>query len=231
MNSKWIVGLKDFQLTKEIEANLQRYYQLIIEYNQKFNLTTITEEDEVYNKHFYDALLITNVIKLNDQSLCDVGSGLGVPGIVLKICFPNLKLSIVEANQKKCQFLKVVTDNLKLQDVHIINQRVEVFAHEYREIFDLVIARAVAPLNILNEICLPLVRISGKFIAYKALNVNSELNNINSGLSLLGATLVNQNSYQLPNNYGTRNLLIFQKQKLTPLKYPRPYQQIKNKPL
>ncbi|MCL6428874.1 Ribosomal RNA small subunit methyltransferase G [Spiroplasma sp. JKS002669] len=231
MNSKWIVGLKDFQLTKEIEANLQRYYQLIIEYNQKFNLTTITEEDEVYNKHFYDALLMTNVIKLNDQSLCDVGSGLGVPGIVLKICFPNLKLSIVEANQKKCQFLKVVTDNLKLQDVHIINQRVEVFAHEYREIFDLVVARAVAPLNILNEICLPLVRISGKFIAYKALNVNSELNNINSGLSLLGATLINQNSYQLPNNYGTRNLLIFQKQKLTPLKYPRPYQQIKNKPL
>lgn len=231
MNSKWIVGLKDFQLTKEIEANLQRYYQLIIEYNQKFNLTTITEEDEVYNKHFYDALLMTNVIKLNDQSLCDVGSGLGVPGIVLKICFPNLKLSIVEANQKKCQFLKVVTDNLKLQDVHIINQRVEVFAHEYREIFDLVVARAVAPLNILNEICLPLVRISGKFIAYKALNVNSELNNINSGLSLLGATLINQNSYQLPNNYGTRNLLIFQKQKLTPLKYPRPYQEIKNKPL
>lgn len=231
MNSKWIVGLKDFQLTKEIEANLQRYYQLIIEYNQKFNLTTITEEDEVYNKHFYDALLMTNVIKLNDQSLCDVGSGLGVPGIVLKICFPNLKLSIVEANQKKCQFLKVVTDNLKLQDVHIINQRVEVFAHEYREIFDLVVARAVAPLNILNEICLPLVRISGNFIAYKALNVNSELNNINSGLSLLGATLINQNSYQLPNNYGTRNLLIFQKQKLTPLKYPRPYQQIKNKPL
>lgn len=231
MNSKWIVGLKDFQLTKEIETNLQRYYQLIIEYNQKFNLTTITEEDEVYNKHFYDALLMTNVIKLNDQSLCDVGSGLGVPGIVLKICFPNLKLSIVEANQKKCQFLKVVTDNLKLQDVHIINQRVEVFAHEYREIFDLVVARAVAPLNILNEICLPLVRISGKFIAYKALNVNSELNNINSGLSLLGATLINQNSYQLPNNYGTRNLLIFQKQKLTPLKYPRPYQQIKNKPL
>lgn len=231
MNSKWIVGLKDFQLTKEIEANLQRYYQLIIEYNQKFNLTTITEEDEVYNKHFYDALLMTNVIKLNDQSLCDVGSGLGVPGIVLKICFPNLKLSIVESNQKKCQFLKVVTDNLKLQDVHIINQRVEVFAHEYREIFDLVVARAVAPLNILNEICLPLVRISGKFIAYKALNVNFELNNINSGLSLLGATLINQNSYQLPNNYGTRNLLIFQKQKLTPLKYPRPYQQIKNKPL
>ncbi len=231
MNSKWIVGLKNFQLTKEIEAKLQRYYQLIIEYNQKFNLTTITEEVEVYYKHFYDALLITNVIKLNNQSLCDVGSGLGVPGIVLKICFPHLKLSIVEANQKKCQFLKVVVDDLKLQDVHIINQRVEIFAHEYREIFDLVVARAVAPLNVLNEICLPLVKISGKFIAYKALNVNSELNNINTGLSLLGATLIKQDSYQLPNNYGTRNLLIFQKQKLTPLKYPRQYQQIKNKPL
>lgn len=231
MNAKWIIGLKDFQLTKEIAAKLQRYYQLIIEYNQKFNLTTITEETEVYYKHFYDALLITNVIKLDDQSLCDVGSGLGVPGIVLKICFPKLQLSIVEANQKKCQFLKTVINDLKLQDVHIINQRVETFAHQYREIFDLVVARAVASLNILNEICLPLVKISGKFIAYKALNVNSELDNINTGLSLLGGSLIKQNSYQLPNNYGTRNLLIFQKNKLTPLKYPRPYQEIKNKPL
>lgn len=231
MNSNWIIGLKDFQLTKEIETKLQRYYQLIIEYNQKFNLTTITETVEVYYKHFYDALLITNVIKLDDQTLCDVGSGLGIPGIVLKICFPNLKLSIVEANQKKCQFLKVVIDDLKLQDVDIINQRAEIFAQHHREFFDLVVARAVASLNILSEICLPLVKISGKFVAYKALNVNSELNHINRSLSILGATLIKQESYQLPKNYGTRNLLIFQKQKLTPLKYPRPYQQIKNKPL
>lgn len=231
MNPKWIVGLKNFQLTKEIEIQLQRYYQLIIEYNQKFNLTTITEEVEVYYKHFYDALLITNVIELNNQTLCDVGSGLGVPGIVLKICFSKLQLSIIESNQKKCQFLQTVVANLKLSGVQIINQRVETFAHQSREMFDLVVARAVAPLNILNEICLPLVKISGKFIAYKALNVNSELNHINSGLTLLGATLIKQDSYQLPNNYGTRNLLVFEKQKLTPLKYPRPYQQIKNKPL
>lgn len=231
MNSNWIIGLENFQLTKEIEEKLQRYYQLIVEYNQKFNLTTITKKVEVYYKHFYDALLLTNTIKLSNQNLCDVGSGLGVPGIVLKICFPKLQLSIIEANQKKCEFLKVVIDDLKLQNVYIINQRVETFAHQYREIFDLVVARAVAPLNILNEICLPLVKISGKFIAYKALNIDSELNNINIGLSLLGATLIKQDSYQLPNNYGTRNLLIFQKNKLTPLKYPRTYQQIKNNPL
>ncbi|MDQ7982922.1 MAG: 16S rRNA (guanine(527)-N(7))-methyltransferase RsmG [Spiroplasma sp.] len=231
MIDKWDTNLKNFQLTKDIATKLQSYYQLIIEYNQKFNLTTITEETEVYYKHFYDALLITNSISLNDQNVCDVGSGLGIPGIVLKICFPNLQLTMIEANQKKCQFLKVVVDHLKLQDVYIVNQRVEIFAHQYRETFDLVVARAVAALNILNEICLPLVKISGSFVAYKALNVESELNISKNSLSLLGGSLMQQDTYQLPNNYGTRNLLIFKKNKLTPLKYPRAYQQIKNKPL
>ncbi|MBE4704243.1 16S rRNA (guanine(527)-N(7))-methyltransferase RsmG [Spiroplasma platyhelix] len=231
MNSDWSLNLKNFQLTNDIKTKLEKYYELIIEYNQKFNLTTITEKEEVYYKHFYDTLLISNEVALNDQTICDVGSGLGVPGIVLKICFPNLQLTMIESNSKKCQFLEVVVQQLKLENVYIVNQRVEEFAHKYRETFDLVVARAVAPLNILNELCLPLVKVSGFFIAYKGLNIESELQSIKSGLKIIGAELIKQATYQLPKNYGTRNLLIFKKQKLTPLKYPRIYQQIKNKPL
>lgn len=231
MNIDWSSTLKNLQLTNEIANKLEKYYQLIIAYNQKFNLTTITEKEEVYYKHFYDALLISNEVILDEQTICDVGSGLGVPGIVLKICFPNLQLTIIESNNKKCQFLAVVTKELELENVHIVNQRVEDFAHQYRETFDLVVARAVASLNILNELCLPLVKINGMFVAYKGLNVESELQTIKKGLTIIGAQLVKQETYQLPNNYGTRNLLFFKKQKLTPLKYPRRYQQIKNKPL
>lgn len=231
MNSDWSLNLKNFHLTNEIEKKLAQYYQLIIEYNQKFNLTTITAEEEVYYKHFYDALLIANEVELKDQTLCDVGSGLGVPGIVLKICFPNLQLTLVEANNKKCQFLEVVVQELNLENVYVVNQRAEDFGHQYRETFDLVIARAVASLNILNELCLPLVKISGLFIAYKGLNVDEELKNTKNGLPIFGAQLIKQATYQLPKNYGTRNLLIFKKEKLTPLQYPRKYQVIKNKPL
>ncbi|MGL5268867.1 MAG: 16S rRNA (guanine(527)-N(7))-methyltransferase RsmG [Spiroplasma sp.] len=231
MNLNWSLNLKNFQFTNEVEHKLEQYYQLIIEYNQKFNLTTITKKDEVYYKHFYDALLISNEIVLNDQNICDVGSGLGVPGIVLKICFPNLQLTIIESNSKKCQFLKVVVEQLHLENVYIINQRVEEFAHQYREVFDVVVARAVASLNILNELCLPLVKISGYFVAYKGLNVSEELIVVKNSLAVLGANLVKQATYQLPKDYGTRNLLIFKKNKLTSLKYPREYKQIKNKPL
>lgn len=231
MTSKWIKNLKNIQVTNEIKEQLEQYYQLIIEYNEKFNLTTITEKTEVYYKHFYDALLISNEIALDDQNIADVGSGVGVPGIVLKICFPKIQLTIIESNNKKCQFLNVVTKKLKLENVYIVNQRAEEFAHQYRETFDLVIARAVASLNILNELCLPLVKVSGKFVAYKGLNIESEIKNSTHGLIILGAQLEKQVNYQLPENYGTRNLLIFKKNKLTPLKYPRAYKQIKNKPL
>lgn len=231
MHFNWNNDLKSLQLTDEIKSKLEQYYQLIIEYNQKFNLTTITNREEVYYKHFYDALLISNEVALIDQNICDVGSGLGVPGIVLKICFPNLQLTLIESNNKKCQFLEVVAKELALENVYVVNQRAEEFAHQYRETFDLVVARAVAPLNILNELCLPLAKINGMFIAYKGLNIDSELKNINQGLAIIGAQLIKQTTYQLPKNYGTRNLLIFKKLKLTPLKYPREYKQIKNKPL
>lgn len=231
MNSNWAETLKNFHLTEEISQKLDKYYQLIIEYNKKMNLTRITEEKEVYYKHFYDSLLITDEIKLTDQNLCDVGSGLGVPGIVLKICFPQLQLTIIESNKKKCDFMEIVVQELGLENVYIVNNRVEQFAHEYREIFDVVVARALAPLNILNEICLALVKIDGLFVAYKGLNSGEELAAATNSLKIMGAQLINQINCQLPHHYGQRSLLVIKKNKLTALKYPRIYQQIKKQPL
>lgn len=229
--NNWMAGLTNLTITSTMEQQLKQYYEILISENKKYNLTTITKEIDVYYKHFYDALLITNDVTLIDQNLCDVGSGAGIPGIVLKICFPDLQLTIVESNGKKCQFLKQVVTLLKLGNVHIINKRAEEFAHQYRETFDIVTARALASLNILSELCLALVKIDGLFIAYKGLKVDAELSIAQNSIKTMGAKVVNQITYQLPNNYGQRTLVHCQKYKLCALKYPRSYQQIKSKPL
>jgi len=231
MDKKWITGLTNVNLTTVMTQQLQQYYQILITENQHQNLTTITKEQDVYYKHFYDALLISNNISLTNQNLCDVGSGAGVPGIVLKICFPNLQLTIIEANGKKCQFLHKVVTTLKLENVYIVNERAEVFAHQYRETFDIVTARAIAALNILSELCLALVKIDGLFIAYKGINIAAELLLAQNSILVMGANLINQFTFQLPHEYGQRTLLHFQKYKLCALKYPRSFQQIKTKPL
>lgn len=229
--NNWATGLINLTLTPIMEQQLKQYYEILISENKKYNLTTITKENDVYYKHFYDSLLITNDINLNDQNLCDVGSGAGIPGIVLKICFPDLQLTIVESNAKKCQFLQQIVTILKLENVNIINQRVEAFAHQYRETFDIVIARALASLNILSELCLALVKIDGLFIAYKGLKVVEELTLAQNSIKTMGGEVIKQFTYQLPNNYGQRTLIHCQKHKLCALKYPRTYQQIKSKPL
>lgn len=231
MDFNWITNFKNINFSEHIKDNLKRYYELIIEFNQKFNLTRITESQDVAIKHFYDSLLISNDIELSDQNICDVGTGLGVPGIVLKIVFSDLKLTLIESNAKKCQFLQTVVDKLDLKNVYVINARAEDFAHEYREIFDIVIARAVASLNILVELCVPLAKIDGLFIAYKSVSYQEELKAAQNSLKVMGAQLNNEYDYLLPYDYGKRNILVFKKNKLTALKYPRNYQQIKKQPL
>jgi len=231
MDLDWAKGLKNIPWTDQILQHLKQYYELLITWNQKMNLTAITNEIDVYYKHFYDALLISNDVILDDQNLCDVGSGAGIPGIVLKICFPNLNLTIIEANYKKCTFLQTVVTTLQLENVYIVNERVEKFAHQYREIFDIVLARALAPLNVLSELCLALVKIEGLFIAYKGVKVAAEIALAQNSFKIMGSKLINEFTYELPHNYGQRTLLYFQKYQLSALKYPRIYQQIKNKPL
>ena len=151
--NKLNINITDKQL-KQLDA----YYNLLIEENKKYNLTSITKEEDVYLKHFYDSLTITKIIDLNKESLCDIGTGAGFPGIVLKILFPNLKVTLLDSTLKKCNFLKLAIEELNLTDIEVINERAEIYSKKEREKYDIVTSRAVAPLKHLLEYSVPLDR-------------------------------------------------------------------------
>jgi 16S rRNA (guanine527-N7)-methyltransferase len=218
----------NIELTFEQQELFRKYYEFLIQENKKYNLTAITNEEEVYYKHFYDSLTLikTNLIK-EGVSLCDIGSGAGFPGIPLKIIYPNLKLTIVESQTKKTEFLKKLVIFLELDNVEIINKRAEEYAHT--KYFDIVTARAVADLSILNELCLPLVKKGGYFIAMKG-NYEEELKRTLNGINILGGKLIEVLSFELPKEMGKRNLIIIKKEKMVQ-GYPRAFSQIKKKPL
>lgn len=224
---EFIINIKELGITlsdKELN-NLDRYYQILKEENSKYNLTRIIEEEDVYLKHFYDSLTITKVIDIKDQSICDLGSGAGFPGLVLAICFPNSKLTLIESNGKKCNFLNIVKEKLNLDNVTIINTRIEEYAKSNREIFDIVTARAVAPLKHLLEYGIPLVKIDGYFIAMKA-NTESEELNINNYYNKLDIKEESRIVFNLPKENSTRTIIKYLKLKETNLKYPRRYSDI-----
>ncbi len=218
----------NIELIFEQQELFRKYYEFLIQENKKYNLTAITDEEEVYYKHFYDSLTLikTNLIK-EGVSLCDIGSGAGFPGIPLKIIYPNLKLTIVESQTKKTEFLKKLVNFLELDNVEIINKRAEEYAHT--KYFDIVTARAVADLSILNELCLPLVKKGGYFIAMKG-NYEEELKRTLNGINILGGKLIEVLSFELPKEMGKRNLIIIKKEKMVQ-GYPRAFSQIKKKPL
>lgn len=224
---EFIIKVKELGITlsdKELN-NLDRYYQILKEENSKYNLTRIIEEEDVYLKHFYDSLTITKVIDIKDQSICDLGSGAGFPGLVLAICFPNSKLTLIESNGKKCNFLNIVKEKLNLDNVTIINTRIEEYAKSNREIFDIVTARAVAPLKHLLEYGIPLVKIDGYFIAMKA-NTESEELNINNYYNKLDIKEESRTVFNLPKENSIRTIIKYLKLKETNLKYPRRYSDI-----
>ena len=147
---------------------LDEYYNLLIERNKVMNLTGITEKEEVYLKHFYDSITITKVIDFNDvETLCDVGSGAGFPGLVIKILFPNLQVTLVDSLNKRINFLNEVISKLELKNINTIHTRIEEFGIKNREKYDIVVARAVAQLNILLEYCIPITKVKGYFITMK----------------------------------------------------------------
>lgn len=224
---EFIIKIKELGITlsdKELN-NLDRYYQILKEENSKYNLTRIIEEEDVYLKHFYDSLTITKVIDIKNQSICDLGSGAGFPGLVLAICFPNSKLTLIESNGKKCNFLNIVKEKLNLDNVTIINTRIEEYAKSNREIFDIVTARAVAPLKHLLEYGIPLVKIDGYFIAMKA-NTESEELNINNYYNKLDIKEESRIVFNLPKENSIRTIIKYLKLKETNLKYPRRYSDI-----
>ena len=221
----------------EIEINsdqitqLEEYYKLLIEWNEKINLTAITEKEEVYLKHFYDSLTIVKVIDLNKvESLCDIGTGAGFPGLVLKILFPHLKVTLVDSLNKRLLFLDKVISVLNLNNVETIHMRAEDFSRVNREKFDVVTARAVASLPTLLEICLPSVQINGYFIPLKG-NVIEELKTSEKALKELDATIIKHESFLLPKENSNRTILLIKKEKMTNKKYPRTFSEIKKKTL
>ena len=220
------ISIDDDKLNK-----LEKYYELLIEWNEKINLTAITEKEEVYLKHFYDSLTLIKAYNLNQNiKVCDVGSGAGFPGIVLKIFFEDIDITLVDALNKRINFLNLVIDKLNLKKVHAIHSRVEDFAKNHIEEFDLVTSRAVAKLNMLNELCIPMVKINGYFIPLKA-NIDEEIKESEKSLKILNSNLENIISFKLPIEESIRNLVIIKKIGKTSNKYPRSFDKIKKNPL
>lgn len=219
-------GLKllEIDYTQEQLAQCARYYHLLIDWNRKMNLTAITEEKEVAVKHFLDSLMVLKFISLKPKErLIDIGTGAGFPGLPLKIFRPDLDVVLLDSLAKRCHFLTAVQSELGLDRVEIIHGRAEEFGRKmgYREEFSLVFARAVTSLPVLLEYCLPFLKIGGVFFALKGPDINSEIENSSSGLDILGGKLIEKHFYQLPLLGDDRSLVMIQKIKNTPEKYPR----------
>lgn len=205
-------------ITKEQEEQLEKFYELLIQWNEKMNLTRIIEKEEVYLKHFYDSLTLVKVIDLSKvETLCDVGSGAGFPGIVLKIMFPNLKVTLVDSLLKRVNYLNEVISELKLKNICAIHSRAEDYGQIKEECFDVVTARAVANLSTLLNYCLPLVKKNGYFIAMKG-RVEEELENFYQVEKQFQCQLVERQEFLLPLEGSVRNLLKIKKLEKTPIR-------------
>lgn len=214
-------------LTKEQLKKLEHFYELLISWNEKMNLTRITEKEEVYLKHFYDSLTLTKVVDLKEiDTLCDVGSGAGFPGIVLKIVFPNLKITLIDSLQKRVNYLNEISKELELKDIVAIHTRCEDYAKINREKFDIVTARAVANLKVLSELCIPMVKVNGYFIAMKA-NAEDEIKESKNILNELNSKIEKVNEFNLPKEESKRTLIRIKKLKETNKKYPRTIDKIR----
>ncbi len=200
------------------------YYRELVEWNEKMNLTAITEREQVYLKHFYDSLTLAFQVKLESVStMADIGAGAGFPSIPLKIAFPHLKLTIVDSLNKRIHFLNHLAEQLQLQEVKAIHARAEEAGRnkELRDRFDLVTARAVARLSVLNELCLPFVRPGGVFAAMKGAQTSDELQEATRSIALLKGKLEAVHTFTLPVEDAERNIVVLTKTDLTPAKYPR----------
>ncbi|MED1742011.1 16S rRNA (guanine(527)-N(7))-methyltransferase RsmG [Bacillus swezeyi] len=213
------ISLSPFQLEQ-----FETYYEWLVEWNEKINLTSITEKKEVYLKHFYDSITASFYVDFNKlNSLCDVGAGAGFPSLPIKICFPHLHVTIVDSLNKRINFLNQLSDALKLENTAFYHDRAETFGRlkDKRESFDVVTARAVARLSVLSELCLPLVKKNGLFLALKAASAEEEIEAGKRAIKVLGGQIEAVHSFQLPIEESDRNIIVVKKESQTPKKYPR----------
>lgn len=226
MSVEWLtkqLSTQGIEISEEQQRQFQTYYQMLVEWNEKINLTSITEEHEVYLKHFYDSIAPSFYTDLTKElTICDIGAGAGFPSIPLKIIYPNLKVTIVDSLNKRIKFLNQLAEALDLENVNFVHDRAETFGKGvYRESYDIVTARAVARLSVLSELCLPLVKKGGQFIALKSSKGEEELEEARFGLGILGGKVGETISYELPEEAGERQMILIDKRSQTPKKYPR----------
>lgn len=207
------------------------YYEMLIEWNQKMNLTAITKKEDVYLKHFYDSLTIAFDHPFTNQNIADVGAGAGFPSIPIKIMYPDIKVTIIDSLNKRITFLNELFKVLGLKDTQAFAARAEDFAKDHRECYDIVVGRAVARLNILDELCLPLVKVDGYFLSLKGKKAEEEIVEAKKGISTLGGVIINDHHFTLSNDEDHRHNIIIKKVKKTPKQYPRAYAKIKKRPL
>lgn len=219
-------GLIDFKI--DVDDNMidrfEKYREVLVEYNKYMNLTGITEQRDVYIKHFLDSVAIfKNGYIMDDISIIDVGTGAGFPGIPYKICNPNIKLTLLDSMKKRINFLKEVGSSIGFEDIEYIHGRAEDFGQNlnYREKYDIATARAVASLPVLLELCVPYIKVGGFFICLKGPNVENEIEESKNAMKILGVRLVEKIDVQLPDEELKHNILVFKKLEKTTKKYPR----------
>lgn len=212
----------DIKFTEEQLNQFYEYMNLLLEWNEKINLTAITDPNEVILKHFIDSLTINKYIKEN-STFADVGTGAGFPGIPLKILRPDLKITLVDSLNKRINFLNEVINKLNLVNIETVHSRIEDFGKDkkYRESFDFVTARAVANLAVLSEYLLPIAKVGGQCVCMKGSSVEEELSNGKNAIKVLGGKIKNIDEFVLPDSDMSRNVIIIDKIKNTPNKYPR----------
>ena len=228
---EWNIVLSDEQLNL-----FDRYKDLLLEWNEKINLTAITDTDEIYKKHFLDSLsLIKCINDLGDANynLLDMGTGAGFPGIPLKIAFPNLNITLADSLNKRIDFLNIVIDELHLENIKAIHARAEELGHDsdYREKYDLVVSRAVANLSVLSEYCIPFVKVDGIFVSYKSGNSSEEINQSKNAVGMLGGRIINTVDFILPGSDFSRSNVCIKKIKETEDRFPRKAGTPSRKPL
>lgn len=222
------IQLNNLQLTQ-----LEKYFELLVEWNKKINLTAITDAEGVAIKHFADSLTLFNYVDVPENSrVIDVGTGAGFPGIVLKIARPDIKLTLLDSLNKRLVFLDNILTEIGLS-AQLIHSRAEDGGQniDLRESYDFVVSRAVAQLNVLSEYCLPYARLGGSFVALKGPDADNEISNAKRAVQILGGKIKNTYKFSLPNKGGERSIIVIEKNQPTPDKYPRNSGKIKAKPL
>lgn len=212
------------ELSQDKIDKLIKYYELLVEKNKVMNLTAITEYKDVVIKHFADSLSIIKAVNMSDvTNIIDIGTGAGFPGMVLKIVFPDVKITLLDSLNKRVNFLNEVIAELQLKDINAIHGRAEDYAHNdtYREKYDLCVSRAVANLSTLSEYCIPYVKVGGKFVSYKAGECEEEINNAKKAVNMLGGKIEETVDFILPETDISRTFVVIDKLRNTSVKYPR----------